>query len=122
MFFSNAVEGGARRFGLAAALAGALIAAASGAFAQSANDIIHSLAPTEHAPEAGPSATSAYRAPLRAFGKPPHEDRRYRGPRVEDTEVTLEGRHSRAYIDYSRAIDLTVYFDFNSSRVTERAR
>jgi outer membrane protein OmpA-like peptidoglycan-associated protein len=55
---------------------------------------------------------------------PPGSDRAppFGGPRIEDTDVFFDGRRSHAYIDYSRAIDLTVYFDYNSSRVGDRAR
>lgn len=96
---------GARRIGLAIALASMLVTTA-GAFAQTANDMIHGLAPIDPAPGAPPPAE--YRAPP--------------GRGIEDTEVYVEGRHSRAYIDYSHAIDLTVYFEYNSDRVTDRAR
>jgi outer membrane protein OmpA-like peptidoglycan-associated protein len=44
------------------------------------------------------------------------------GPRVEDTDLYIDGRHTRAYVDYSRAIDLTVYFEYNSAKVTDQAR
>jgi hypothetical protein len=37
-------------------------------------------------------------------------------------DVFIDGRQSRAYVDYSRAVDLTVYFEYNSAKVTERAR
>jgi outer membrane protein OmpA-like peptidoglycan-associated protein len=105
MFPSIKAASGARRTGLAIALAGTLVTG-PGAFAQTANDMIHGLAPIERAPGAPPPA---YREPLPGRG-------------VEDTEVYVEGRHSRAYIDYSHAIDLTVYFEYNSDRVTDRAR
>lgn len=122
---SNTVGNWVRTIGLAAALTGAWLAAAPRASAQSANDMIHSLAPTEHAPEAAPGADPgagrSYHAPTRDY-RAPRPQYYHRGPRVEDTEVYLEGRHSRAYVDYSRAIDLTVYFEFNSAQVTDRAR
>jgi outer membrane protein OmpA-like peptidoglycan-associated protein len=106
MFRSIKAGSGVRRIGLAVVLASTMLAAAPGAFAQTANDIIHGLAPIDNG------------------STPPPQERGhpYAGSRIEDTEVTIEGRHSRAYIDYSRAIDLTVYFDYNSSRVTDRAR
>lgn len=44
------------------------------------------------------------------------------GPRVEDTDLYIDGHHTRAYIDYSRAIDLTVYFEYNSAKVTDGSR
>jgi len=114
--------------GFAAAITGLIAVVAPGATqAQTANEIIHSLAP--RAPEATqPSeqddrapAVRDYRAPLRDY----HSGREYwrhYGPRVEGIDVDLEGQRARTYIDHARAIDLTVYFEFNSSRVTERAR
>lgn len=107
MFDSIKTGIGARRLGLAVGLAGTLlVASAPGAFAQTAGEIIRQLAPTDesHTP-----------SPLERV-------RPYPGSRIEDTEVYIEGRHTRAYVDYSRSIDLTVYFDYNSARVTERAR
>lgn len=132
MFLSSHTVGNwVRTIGLAAALTGAWLVTAPHASAQSANDMIHSLAPTEHAPEqapppAEPGSGRSYHAPSRDYHAPrPYDAPRpyyHRGPRVEDTDVYLEGRRSRAYVDYSRAIDLTVYFEFNSAEVTDRAR
>jgi outer membrane protein OmpA-like peptidoglycan-associated protein len=119
MFPSIKAGSGARRIGLAIALAGTLLVTAPGAFAQSANDIIHGLAPTEHAPDA---PAKEYRAQPPEYQAPPPEYRAPSGRGIEDTEVYIEGRHSRAYIDYAHAVDLTVYFEYNSDRVTDRAR
>jgi hypothetical protein len=41
---------------------------------------------------------------------------------VEYTDLYVDGRHTQAYVDYAHAIDLTVYFDYNSSKVTDQSR
>jgi OmpA-OmpF porin, OOP family len=126
MFPSITAGSGARRISLAIALAGALVVTAPGAFAQTADDIIHGLAPTERAPDAPAQDYRAqppeYRARPPEYRAPPPGYRAPSGRGIEDTEVYIEGRHSRAYIDYSHAVDLTVYFEYNSDRVTDRAR
>jgi outer membrane protein OmpA-like peptidoglycan-associated protein len=112
MFPQNRSGIGVRRLGLAIGLA-TLLVTGPGAFAQSATDIIRELAPIDesHAPPPPP-----------ARSRPEGGYSRYSGPRVEDTEVYIDGRRSRVYIDYSRAIDLIVYFEYNSANVTDRAR
>jgi len=42
--------------------------------------------------------------------------------RVEEVNAILMGRKIKVPVDYDRAIDLTVYFRYDSARVTRRAR
>jgi outer membrane protein OmpA-like peptidoglycan-associated protein len=42
--------------------------------------------------------------------------------RIEGVDVLVGGRRTRVYVDYSRSVDLTVYFEYNSARVTARTR
>lgn len=125
MFPSIKAGSGVRRLGLAIGLAGTLLVTASTAFAQSANDIIHDLAPIDRpSDDTQPPPGTTYPPPSNYGDHGRGADYRGHpyGPRVEDTDVYLNGRQSRAYIDYSRAIDLTVYFEYNSAHVSERAR
>jgi outer membrane protein OmpA-like peptidoglycan-associated protein len=136
MFSSHKTRIGVRRISLAVGLASTLLAVAPGAFAQSATDIIRQLAPVQGDGGQVPPPHEGDGAPAHPYDGPgPAPAQPYDGPaqrgggyggysgsHVEDTEVYIDGRHSRAYIDYSRAIDLTVYFEYNSARVTDRAR
>jgi outer membrane protein OmpA-like peptidoglycan-associated protein len=201
MFPTNKAGIDARRLGLAIGLASTLVVTTTGAFAQSATDIIRDLAPIagqsqppappppsrrpgmgdpgpgpgfdpgpgpgpgfdpgpgpgpgfdpgpgpgpgfDPGPGPGPVAGPGFDAgpgpgfgpppgpgfappPGAGFGPPPGVGPGpgpvpgY-GPRVEDTDLYIDGHHTRAYVDYSRAIDLTVYFEYNSARVTDQAR
>jgi outer membrane protein OmpA-like peptidoglycan-associated protein len=75
-------------------------------------------------PPPGPPPGPSFGPPGAAFAPPgpgPGPVAGY-GPKVEDTDLYIDGRHTRAYIDYSHAIDLTVYFEYNSAKVTDQAR
>jgi outer membrane protein OmpA-like peptidoglycan-associated protein len=171
MFPTNKAGIDARRLCLAIGLASTLVVTTSGAFAQSATDIIRDLAPIagQSQPPAppprrpvmgdpgpgpgfdpgpgpgpgfdpGPGPGPGFDPgpgpdfgppPGAGFGPPPGvgvvpgpgpSPVPGYGPRVEDTDLYIDGRHTRAYVDYSRAIDLTVYFEYNSARVTDQAR
>jgi hypothetical protein len=60
--------------------------------------------------------------PPGAYGPGPGPGPGGYGPRVEDTDLDFDGQRGHAYVDYGRAIDLTVYFEYNSAKVTERTR
>ena len=105
---------GARRFGFALGLVSALLVMIPDAHAQSATDIIRKLAPVEDGQSSPPSTA----APA------PHSRRgsMFGGSRYRDIEVDFGGKRSRAYIDYRRSVDLTVYFEYDSDQVTPRAQ
>jgi outer membrane protein OmpA-like peptidoglycan-associated protein len=74
-------------------------------------------------PGPGPGAGPGFGPPPRpGFGPGPGRPGFGPGPGIEDTDVDFDGQRSHAYIDYSHSIDLTVYFDYNSAHVGERAR
>ena len=43
-------------------------------------------------------------------------------PRAEEINAIINGKKTKVVVDYGRAIDLTVYFRYNSAAITKKAR